>query len=70
MATFKGTIVRSDLEGGYWTLESDDGKTYKLDGGGGYKAGQKVEIEGSAEEGGFGIGFGTPTLLVKKVHAK
>jgi cob(I)alamin adenosyltransferase len=67
---FKGKIVRSDLEGGYWTLEGDDGKTYKLDGGDGYKAGQHVEVEGTIDEGGFGIGFGSPTLVVKKVHAK
>lgn len=66
----KGKIVRSDLEGGYWTLEGDDGTTYKLDGGSGYKDGQKVEIEGDVDNGGFGIGFGAPTLVVKKVNAK
>ena len=66
----KGKIVRSDLEGGYWTLEGDDGTTYKLDGGDRLKEGQKVEIEGTVDEGGFGIGFGAPTLVVKKVHAK
>ncbi len=67
---FKGKIVRSDLEGGYWTLEGDDGNTYKLDGGDGYKDGQKAEIEGTVDEGGFGIGFGSPTLVVKKVTTK
>jgi hypothetical protein len=66
----KGKIVRSDLEGGYWTLEGADGTTYKLDGGDGYKEGQSVEIEGTVDEGGFGIGFGSPTLVVKKVTAK
>ena len=25
MAKFKGKVVRSDLEGGFWTLEADDG---------------------------------------------
>ena len=68
----KGTIAHSDLEGGYWTLEGDDGKTYRLEGGDAalHKKGQKVEIEGTVDEGGFGIGFGTPTLQVKKHKAQ
>ena len=66
--TMKGTIGRSDLEGGYLTF-TDGKKTYKLEGPGigGLKAGAKVEIDGSVEEGMMGIGFGTPVLKVKSV---
>lgn len=66
--TMKGTIGRSDLEGGYLTF--DDGKqTYKLEGAGvaGLKAGTKVEIDGSVEKDAMGIGFGTPVLKVRSV---
>jgi hypothetical protein len=67
MAKFKGKVGHSDLEGGYATLESDDGKTYKLEGDAqALQRGQKVEIEGTVEEGGMGIGFGAPVLTVKK----
>jgi hypothetical protein len=31
MAKYRGTIKRSDLEGGHWQLESDDGTIYVLD---------------------------------------
>jgi hypothetical protein len=31
MAKLKGKVVRSDLEGGFWTLEAEDGSTYKLE---------------------------------------
>jgi hypothetical protein len=66
MGKFTGTVGHSDLEGGYLTLLGDDGKEYKLEGGEGLEKGQKVEIDGSVEEGGFGIGFGAPVLTVKK----
>lgn len=67
MAKYKGKVVRSDLEGGFWTLEAQDGTTYKLEGGGGdlLKAGVSAEIEGEVEQM-MGIGFGAPTLTVKK----
>jgi cob(I)alamin adenosyltransferase len=67
MAKFKGKVARSDLEGGFWTLEGDDGNTYKLEGGKGWKSGAKVEIEGSIDEEAMGIGFGAPVLKVKKL---
>ncbi len=67
MAKFKGTVGRSDLEGGFWTLETEDGEVYKLEGGGGYKAGATVEVDGSVDEGAMGIGFGAPVLKVKSI---
>ena len=66
MAKLKGKVVRSDLEGGFWTLEGEDGTTYKLEGGGAdlLKAGVRAEIDGKLEEA-MGIGFGAPVLTVK-----
>jgi hypothetical protein len=66
MAKLKGKVVRSDLEGGFWTLQGEDGTTYKLEGGGAdlLKPGVRAEIDGSLEEA-MGIGFGTPVLTVK-----
>ena len=67
MAKLKGNVVRSDLEGGFWTLETDDGDTYKLEGGGPdlLKKGVKAEVDGTVEDGQMGIGFGAPVLTVK-----
>jgi len=68
MAKYKGTIGRSDLEGGFWTFATDDGDEYKLEGGGAdlLKAGVKAEVEGTVDEGAMGIGFGAPVLKVKR----
>jgi hypothetical protein len=68
MAKYKGKVSRSDLEGGYFTLEADDGTSYKLEGGGAdlLKPGVRAEIDGAVEEGAMGIGFGAPLLKVKK----
>ena len=67
MKKIKGKVGYSDLEGGYYTLEADDGSIYKLEGGDAtlHKKGQKVEVEGDLEEA-MGIGFGSPVLNVKK----
>jgi len=67
MAKLKGKIGRSDLEGGFWTLEAEDGTTYKLEGGdaGLHKGGARVEVDGAVEQA-MGIGFGAPVLTVKK----
>ena len=67
MAKFKGKVGRSDLEGGFWTLEGEDGVSYTLEGGGAdlLKNGIRVEIEGAVDDQSMGIGFGAPTLRVK-----
>jgi hypothetical protein len=67
MAKLKGKVVRSDLEGGYWELQAEDGETYKLEGGdaGLHKGGVRVEVEGAVEEA-MGIGFGARVFSVKK----
>ena len=67
MAKFKGRVVRSDLEGGFWTLEAADGTTYKLEGGGAdlLKKGVSAEVDGKLDPEAMGIGFGAPVLKVK-----
>jgi hypothetical protein len=68
MAKYNGKVVRSDLEGGYWSFETQDGDQYKLEGGGAdlLKNGVKAEVDGAVDEGAMGIGFGAPVLKVKK----
>ncbi|MDW8283714.1 MAG: DUF5818 domain-containing protein [Myxococcales bacterium] len=67
-----GRIGYVDLEGGYYTLTTEGGEVYKLDGGGPdlRVPGVQVQVEGSVDEAGFGIGFGTPVLQVKKYQIK
>lgn len=57
----QGTLRYVNLEGGFWTLQSDDDVVYNL--GRLLDAqctarladGRRVEVEGTADEGGFGI---------------
>jgi len=67
MATFKGTVKKNDLEGGFWELHTDDGEHYQLQGGDAklQVEGAKVEIEGKIEKSSFGIGMTGPILAVK-----
>jgi hypothetical protein len=62
----KGTVKKSDLEGGYFTLETG-GDTYKLEGGGKdlLQEGVQAEIDGAVEKTMMGIGFGAPVFRVK-----
>ncbi len=71
MPKFKGTVRRSDLEGGFWELVADDGTRYQLSGGdpGAWRDGARVEIEGKVDRGAMGIGMTGPTLSVKKYQA-
>ena len=65
-----GTVEFRDLEGGLWQLHADDGKRYTLLGAKkDLKAaqGQRVEIDGSLDEG-FGIGMSGPQLKVEKLR--
>jgi len=63
----KGTVGRSDLEGGYFTF-SDGKTTYKLEGGGAdlLREGVRAEVEGRVRSDSMGIGFGAPALEVAK----
>ena len=66
-----GTVEFRDLEGGVFQLAADDGKRYTLLGSkSDLKAakGQRVEIDGSLDEGGFGIAMSGPQLRVSKLR--
>jgi hypothetical protein len=67
MAKYRGTIRRSDLEGGHWQLEADDGTTYVLEGAPApvAKDGTQVEIDGAVDEAVMGFAMTGPTLKVK-----
>ena len=71
MATFTGTIRKNDLEGGFFELQTESGDTYRLEGASDVADGDKVEVEGDVESGGFGIHMtGAPALKVKSVTKK
>ena len=66
----KGTIRRNDLEGGHWTIETEKGDTYQLQGKlDGCKDGMKAEVEGKVDKGAMGIGMTGPHFAVQKLTA-
>lgn len=66
----KGTIRRSDLEGGHWLLAAEDGTQYQLTGSiDGYQDGQRVEVEGKVDRQAMGIGMTGPHFNVTKITA-
>ena len=66
----KGTIRRSDLEGGHWVLETEGGEHYQLTGSlAGCKDGMAAEVEGKVDKGAMGIGMTGPQLAVQKITA-
>jgi hypothetical protein len=67
----KGTIRRSDLEGGHWVLETEGGEQYQLIGSlGDCKDGLSVEVEGNVDKNAMGIGMMGPQLKVQKITAR
>ena len=66
MASYKGTVKKNDLEGGFWELHVKGGKSYQLRGGDQELRveGQAVTVEGKIDKGGFGIGMTGPILEV------
>jgi hypothetical protein len=68
MAKLTGTIRKSDLEGGHWILESEDGARYQLQGQtGSLKDGARAEVHGTIDQGAFGIGMTGPIVKVSKI---
>ncbi len=62
-----GTIRRSDLEGGVWTLETDSGETYQLTGAlAGLRDGAKAEVEGKIDKTAMGFAMVGPQFSVEK----
>ncbi len=68
MSKIVGTVKKSDLEGGLWVLETEDGDQYQLHGKtADLKDGMKARIEGKVEKGAMGIGMVGPSFTVEKV---
>jgi hypothetical protein len=66
----KGTITRSDLEGGAWLLKTDDGDQYQLMGDvSAAKDGQRVEVEGKVDKNAMGFGMMGAHFQVQKLTA-
>ena len=68
MAKFTGTVRYNDLEGGFHELVTDDGDTYRLDGGGKLEDGKRVTVHGNVDSCGFGIQMSGPSIKVTKVE--
>jgi len=70
MAKLIGTVKRSDLAGGLWTLEAEDGETYQLTGeAAGLCDGQRVEVSGKVARDQMGIGMVGAHFAVTHVRA-
>ena len=70
MTKISGTVRRSDLEGGLWTLETSGGETYQLTGDTkGLKDGMKAELHGKVEKNQMGIGMVGAHFAVKSHKA-
>ena len=71
MSKYRGTVKRSDLEGGRWELHAEDGEVYDLEGAGAdvLRDGQRVEVDGKVDKGMMSIGMRGGVLRVKKARA-
>jgi hypothetical protein len=66
----KGTIRRSDLEGGHWILHVEGGEQYQLAGSlEGVKDGMRAEVEGKVDKQAMGFGMVGPHFTVQKLKA-
>lgn len=66
----KGTIRRSDVEGGHWTLVVEGGDQYQLTGAvSGAKDGLHVEVEGKVDKQAMSFGMMGPLFAVSKLKA-
>jgi hypothetical protein len=71
MAKFRGTIRKSDLEGGHLQLVAEDGTVYELEGSDNLlgRDGARVEIEGSVDRAALSFAMTGPRLKVRTVKA-
>ena len=68
MAKLKGKIQHSDLEGGMWVLEADDGERYQLAGHTkGLVDGKRAEVDGQVERNQMSFGMGGAIFTVRSV---
>ena len=67
MGKFRGIVRKSDLEGGHWQLQADDGTTYVLEDAPAAIAadGAKVEVDGAVDRDAMGFAMTGPILRVK-----
>jgi len=67
VAKYVGTVKQTDLEGGHWTLVTDQGVVYQLVGGdpGVLQEGLRVELEGKLATQQMGIAMLGDLLEVK-----
>jgi len=66
----KGTIKRTDVEGGHWLLEADSGEQYQLTGKvDGASDGLRVEVEGKVDKDAMGFGMMGAHFAVQKLTA-
>jgi hypothetical protein len=66
----KGTIRRTDVEGGHWVLHADGGDRYQLVGAvSGVKDGMRAEVEGKVDKQAMGFAMLGPQLAVSKITA-
>ena len=64
----KGTIKRSDIEGGHWLLQAEGGDQYQLEGKlDGLHDGMRAEVEGNVDKQAMGIAMQGPHFQVHKV---
>ena len=70
MSKLRGTIRKSDLEGGVYQLVGDDGTTYEIEGADPLlrKEGARVEVDGSVDKGAMSFTMTGPRLKVKSVR--
>ena len=66
MATYRGTMRKNDLEGGFWELHGEDGEHYQIRGGDDSLRvdGKRVEVKGNVDEDAMTIGMTGPVLDV------
>ena len=66
----KGTIRRSDLEGGHWVFHSDAGDQYQLTGSlEGARDNMRAEVDGKVDKQAMGIVMVGPHFAVQKLTA-
>lgn len=67
----RGTIKRSDLEGGVYQLHAEDGEIYELEGTDPLlrKEGAKVEIDGHVDKNAMSFSMTGPRVKVKSIKA-
>ncbi len=69
--TLQGTLQHSDLEGGVWVFEADNGERYHLEGldSSLEQKGKRLELEGDVDAGGVSIGMMGSVFRVEKARA-